>query len=104
MSKKQANKDLQDLKSMQAAKAVNLRDQLIRLPKVMQEAIANYFNMYNCAAWLYNEVLTPDARDYVEQSIKYARELQELESLADTMDPAKQEQMIESLNHGEESC
>lgn len=104
MSKKQANKDQQDLKSIQAAKAVNLRDQLIRLPKVMQDAIANYFNMYNCAAWLYNEVLTPDARDYVEQSIQYARELQDLESLPDTTDPAKQDQIINDLNHGEESC
>lgn len=100
MSKKQANKDQQDLQSQQAAKAVNLRDQLIRLPNVMQEAIANYFNMYNCAAWLYNEVLTPDARDYVDQSIQYARELQALESIPDSMDPKEQEQMIEDLNHG----
>lgn len=103
MSKKQANKDLHDLQSMQAAKAVNLRDQLIRLPKVMQEAIANYFNMYNCAAWLYNEVLTPDARDYVEQSIKYARELQELESIPDSIDPEEQDKMIRRLNHGEQN-
>lgn len=100
MSKKQANKDLQDLKSQQAAKAANLRDQLIRLPRVMQEAIANYFNMYNCAAWLYNGVLTPDARDYVDQSIQYARELQTLESIPDSVDPNEQERIIEELNHG----
>ena len=95
MSKKQAA----DFQQQQAAKAVNLREKLLALPKVMQEAVANYFNMYNCAAWLYNEILTQDAKDYVDQSIQYARELQELEQ-ATAVAPEEVEQSIEALNHG----
>lgn len=95
MSKKQAA----DFQQQQAAKAVNLREKLLALPKVMQEGVANYFNMYNCAAWLYNEILTPDAKDYVDLSIQYARELQDLEQ-ATSAAPEDVEQAIEELNHG----
>lgn len=95
MSKKQAA----DIQQMQAAKAINLREKLIALPQVMQEAIANYFNMYNCAGWLYNEILTPDAKEYVDLSIQYAREIQDLEKL-DASDPKEFAQQVEDLNHG----
>ena len=91
MSKKQAEAKL-------AAQVVNLREKLMNLPQVMQEAVANYFNMYNCAAWLYNEILTPDAKDYVDQSIKYARELNDLEALPDITDPNEQQAQIDKLN------
>lgn len=91
MSKKQAEAQM-------AVKVVDLRSKLINLPKVMQEAIANYFNMYNCAAWLYNEILTPDAKDYVDQSIAYARELNDLQDLSDATDPVEQQLQIDKLN------
>lgn len=91
MSKKQAEAQM-------AAQVVNLRERLFHLPKVMQEAVANYFNMYNCAAWLYNEILTPDAKDYVDQSIKYAREINDLEALPDSIDPDEQETLFDKLN------
>lgn len=81
-----------------AAKVVNLREKLMNLPKVMQEAVANYFNMYNCAAWLYNEILTPDAKDYVDQSIQYARELNDLEALPDSTDPKELQLQVDHLN------
>lgn len=81
-----------------AAKVVNLREQLMNLPKVMQEAVANYFNMYNCAAWLYNEILTPDAKDYVDQSIKYAREINDLEAMKDTDNPNELQAQIDEYN------
>lgn len=95
MSKKQAA----DIQQQQAVKAVNLREKLLALPRVMQEGVANYFNMYNCAAWLYNEILSPDAKDYVDQSIQYARELQDLEK-ATAVAPEKVDQAIQELNHG----
>lgn len=81
-----------------AANVVNLREKLLNLPQVMQEAIANYFNMYNCAAWLYNEILTQDAKDYVDESIKYARELNDLDALPDSSDPNEQDVHIDRLN------
>lgn len=96
MSKKQAA----DFQQQQAAKAVNLREKLLALPKVMQEGVANYFNMYNCAAWLYNEVLTPDAKEYVDLSIQFARELNDLESIPADEDPASFNRNLEKLNHG----
>lgn len=95
MSKKQAA----DIQQQQAAKAVNLREKLLALPRVMQEGVANYFNMYNCAAWLYNEILTPDAKEYVDLSIQYARELQDLEK-ATAVDPKEVEHSIQELNYG----
>lgn len=95
MSKKQAA----DIQQQQAAKAVNLREKLFALPRVMQEGVANYFNMYNCASWLYNEILTPDAKEYVDLSIQYARELHDLEK-ATAADPEDVAQSIEDLNHG----
>lgn len=91
MSKKQAEDKM-------ALKVVNLREKLLNLPQVMQEAIANYFNMYNCAAWLYNEILTPDAKDYVDESINYARELNDLQALPDTTDPTVQQVQVDRLN------
>lgn len=94
MSKNQAEN------AAQAAKAINLREKLIALPKVMQEAIANYFNMYNCAAWLYNDILTPDAKEYVDLSIQFARELNDLQNMPDATDLVEQEQIVKDLNHG----
>lgn len=94
-----------------AVQVVNLREKLMHLPKVMQDAVANYFNMYNCAAWLYNDILTPDAKDYVDQSIQYARELNDLQDFPDTTDPNEQQvyvdrlnEMIEASENGNQGC
>lgn len=87
----------------QAVKAANLREKLIQLPQSQQEAVANYFNMYNCAAWLFNEVLSQDARNYVDQSISYARELQQLEALQETPNDKVFDDQVKALNNGEEN-
>lgn len=58
-----------------AAKQVNLREKLIQLTKLEQEAVTNYFNLYNAAAWHYNEVLSANAREFVDESIAYQREV-----------------------------
>lgn len=104
MSKKQAAAHVaenQEQQAKAAAKVVYLREKLYMLPRVQQEAAANYFNLYNAAAWLYNEVLSPDAKEYVEESISYARELQTLEQLPNSSDDSQNEQIVNELNHGE---
>lgn len=76
---------------------VSLRDKFLGLSKLEQEAIGIYFNLYNAAAWHYNEVLTEASREYVEQSIKYAREVQMLED--QTPDGAQNvQEFVDNLN------
>lgn len=77
--KKQATKEQQQL----AAQQINLREKFINLPIHQRDAAVNYFNAYNLAAWLYNDVLDQDAKDYVEASINFAREAQVLEQAVD---------------------
>lgn len=103
MSKKQAaahDAVNQQQQANAAAKVIYLREKLMQLTRLQQEAAANYFNLYNAAAWLYNEVLTPEAKEYVEESISYARELQILEQLPNSADDNENEKNIDDLNHG----
>ena len=64
-----------------ASRAMNLREMYISLPKYIQDAVVHFFNANNIAGYLYNEVLSQDARDYVDKQIKYTQELNALEDL-----------------------
>ena len=62
------------------ASQVNLRDLLVTLSQDQQEAIASYFASYNLTAWLFNQVLSDDSKQYVEKAIELARQTRELEN------------------------
>lgn len=98
MKKKQAA--LQKAGADQIAfKQINLRDKLMQLDKHQREAVANYFNLYNAAAWTFNEILDQKAKEYVDESVQYARELAEMENAQ--LDTAEDvEQFVQDVNHG----
>lgn len=123
MSKKQAA-PLNAGADKLAFKQISLRDKLMSLDRVQKEAVANYFNLYNAAAWIFNEVLDQNAKDYVDEAVIYARELNELDqanlnegNIDDFIDRANQHpdefvsdngpevvgKFINNLNNGKES-
>lgn len=80
MTKKQAQVEAApEVKA--AAAQINLRDLYISLNKKQQEAAVQYFNAYNLAAWLFNEVCDPDCKNYIDQAVKYAQELRAMEQI-----------------------
>lgn len=81
-----------------AAKQVQLRDLLVTLSDRDKAAVANYFNLYNAAAWLYNEVMSDDARNYADQSAAFARELAMMEAEAVPSDTDNPQEYTDRLN------
>lgn len=81
-----------------AAKQVNLREKLIQLSKLEQEAVTNYFNLYNAAAWHYNEVLSAPAREFVDESIAYQREVYMLEQAMPGNSPDEADHLEKNFN------
>lgn len=96
MDKKQAEASL-------VAKQVTLRDKLCNLTPLEKEAVTNYFNLYNAAAWHYNEVLSDAAKEYVDESVQYARELNELEKMHDAVEPEHEQEMVDRFNLAQEA-
>lgn len=98
MSKKQAAPQNAGADKL-AFKQITLRDKLMSLDRVQKEAVANYFNLYNAAAWIFNEVLDQKAKEYVDEAVIYARELNELDQKE--INPENVQQVVNDLNHGE---
>jgi len=71
-----------------ARRAMNLREQYISLSKLQQEFVVHWFNLHNAAGCLYNECLTQDARDYIDQQVKYSQEMQLMEQMTEDVDPS----------------
>lgn len=89
-----------------AAAQINLRDLYINLPKQQQEAAVQYFNAYNLAGWLYNEVCDPDCKNYIDHAVQYAQELRAMEQISDSDQDDKVQEFVDKFNseqHGEES-
>lgn len=63
-----------------ANKAMSLRAKFLNLPKVQQDACVHYFNLYNALGYWWNEILSADAREYVDSQVLYAEELRALEN------------------------
>lgn len=84
MNKKQAPAQAPEQKpvinKVLSQKALSLREQFLNLPKHMQDASVHYFNLYNALGYWWNEILSKDARDYIDAQVMYARELQALEN------------------------
>lgn len=85
-----------------ARRAMNLREQYISLPKLQQELVVHWFNLHNAAGCIYNECLHQDARDYIDQQVKYSQEMQLLENYTENVDPSDDidmEATIQRLNN-----
>lgn len=86
------------------AAQVNLRDLLVSMPKDQQEAVVSYFASYNLTAWLFNQVLSEDAKEYVEKAVELARQTKELEvAMKDVEKPEDVQEVVDQINddHGE---
>lgn len=66
-----------------AKAALSLREKFLQLPQVQKSLVTHFFNLHNAAGCIYNDVLAQDARDYIDEQIKYSQELQMLEQAAD---------------------
>lgn len=96
-------KQVEKMQAEITAAQVNLRDQLVALPKEQQEAVASYFASYNLTAWLFNQVLSEDAKQYVEKAVELARQTRELEdAMQNVFEPADVEKVVNDLNDREE--
>lgn len=81
-----------------AAAQINLRDLYLSLNKQQQEAAVQYFNSYNLAAWLYNEICDPDCKNYIDQAVKYAQELRAMEQIPDSDQDDKVQEFVDRFN------
>lgn len=83
MSKKQAPAEKQVKKPVVSKEmsqfAFGLRGKFLALSKSQQDACVHYFNLYNALGYWWNEVLKEKSREYIDEQIAYARELQVLE-------------------------
>lgn len=97
MTKKQAPVDVApEVKA--AAAQINLRDLYLSLNKQQQEAAVQYFNSYNLAAWLYNEICDSDCKNYIDQAVKYAQELRAMEHIPDSDHDDKVQEFVDRFN------
>lgn len=90
----------QEIKNLQ----FNLQTMFSKLSDDQKKRVANYLNSYNITAWLYNEILDNDARDYVDLSMQYVLETQRLDQVNDIADGTKEKEqfVVDKLNdlHG----
>lgn len=85
------------------AQEMNLQLRFSRLSPELRQAVGNYLNAYNLAAWIYNVLLDEDSRTYIDLAMKYTMETQKLaQSMRDVSDdPQEVEQIVNDINHGE---
>lgn len=81
---------------------MDLQKKFSLLTADQKQTVASYLNAYNLAAWIFNELLDDQSREYVDLSMKYVMETQKLD---DRMNNVENEQDVQILvndhNHGE---
>lgn len=65
-----------------ASRALNLRQRYLSLTKKDQDACVHFFNLHNNAGWIYNELISQEAREYIDLQVAYSQELAYIESQA----------------------
>lgn len=92
-------KQVEKMQAEITAAQVNLRDQLVALPKDQQEAVASYFASYNLTAWLFNQVLSEDAKQYVEKAVELARQTKDLDiAMSNVETPEDVQKVVDQIN------
>lgn len=94
-----AQKEQNQLKSQE----LDLQMRFSKMTSLQRQAVGNYLNAYNLAAWIYNEIIDEDCRIYIDLAMKYTMETQ---ALANSMrevsdDPRDVEHLVNHINHGE---
>lgn len=63
-----------------ASRALNLRQRYLSLTKKDQDACIHFFNLHNNAGWIYNELISQEAREYIDLQVAYSQELAIIET------------------------
>lgn len=108
---KQAKKAPAEAKNQQLkSQEMDLQMRFSKMSPEQRQAVGNYLNAYNLAAWIYNEIIDEDCRIYIDLAMKYtmetqalAQSLNDLEISADRFDSDKfeaVEKLVNDINHG----
>lgn len=62
-----------------ASKALSLRERYLSLTPTEQVAVTHFFNLHNNAGWIYNELVSDNCRQYIDDQVYYSQELAALE-------------------------
>lgn len=100
---KKASAEAQNQQQQIKSQETDLQMRFSHLNNDQRQAVGNYLNAYNLAAWLYNEILDEFSRTYIDLAMKYTMETQ---SLANSMrdvssDDQDVENLVNSINDGE---
>lgn len=100
---KKASAEAQNLQNQFKSQEMDLQMRFSRLSPGLRQAVGNYLNAYNLAAWIYNELLDEESRTYIDLAMKYTMETQKLaQSMREVSDdPQEVEQLVNTINHGE---
>lgn len=93
----------QNLQNYFKAKEMDLQMRFSLLSPEYRQVVGNYLNAYNLAAWIFNELLDEDSRNYIDLAMKYTMETQKLaQSMREVSDdPQEVDQIVNDINHGE---
>lgn len=100
---KQAKKAIAEAQNQQQqfkSQEIDLQMRFSHLNNEQRQAVGNYLNAYNLAAWLYNEILDEFSRTYIDLAMKYTMETQ---ALANSMKDVSQDfyevdQLVDHIN------
>lgn len=102
---KQAKKAFAEAQNQQdqlKAQEMDLQMRFSRLSMEQRQAVANYLNAYNLAAWIYNEIIDEDSRVYIDLAMKYTMETQALAKSMQELSGDTQEvqKLVNNINDG----
>lgn len=102
---KKATAEAQNQHPELKAQEMDLQIRFTKLSSDQRQFVGNYLNAYNLAAWIYNEIIDEDCRIYIDLAMKFTMETQKLaESMREVSDdPQDVQQIVNEINHGEES-
>lgn len=85
------------------AQEMDLQVRFSALSLDQRNAVGQYLNAYNLAAWIYNELIDEDCRVYIDLAMKYTMETQKLsQAMHDVSDDSNEvQQIVNDINHGE---
>lgn len=100
---KEAIAEAQNQQNQFKAQEMDLQMRFSRLSSEQRQAVGNYLNAYNLAAWIFNEIIDEDSRTYIDLAMKYTMETQALaKSMRDISDdPIEVDHLVNRINHGE---
>lgn len=103
---KQAKKAIAEAQNQQQqikSQGMDLQMRFSRMSPEQRQAVGNYLNAYNLAAWIYNEIIDEDCQIYIDLAMKYTIETQQLaQSMRDVSDnPNDVENLVNQINNGE---